>query len=232
MNDARHDGTPGPEKRALLKLGILCGVLAPLLWASAIVFCGTLRPGYSHFAQYISELGERGSSTELLMRYAAFVPTGLMHLAFAGALATTFRSSRLGVVAAMLLGLNGLARIGAGFFPCELGCDPTGSLGQRMHSLSAGVGFLALVAAAVLWGAVLKRTRDLRDLTSYSVVSGVLGFAFLLLMLWSAEHGTARGLFERLSSGVLSLWILVFALRLRPCPSAPPSPPPAAGPSA
>jgi hypothetical membrane protein len=210
MNGTRHDRSFG-----LLKAGIRCGVLAPILWASAIVYCGTLRPGYSHFAQYISELGERGSSTELLMRYAAFVPTGLMHLAFAGALATTFRSGRLGVIAAILLGLNGLSRIGAGFFPCETGCeDPTASLGQRMHSLSAGVGFLALVVSAVLWGTALRRTRELRALAAYSVISGVLGLAFLLLMQWSAEHGAARGLFERLSSGVLSLWILVFALRL------------------
>jgi hypothetical membrane protein len=210
MSGAHYHGSFG------LKAGILCGVLAPLLWASAIVVYGMLRPGYSHFAQYISELGERGSSTELLMRYGAFVPTGLMHLAFAGALASTFRSNRLGVLAAVLLGLNGLARISAGFFPCETGCeDPTASLGQRMHSLSAGVGFLALAASTVLWSVVLKRTRDLRNLAAYSVVSGALGLAFLLLMLWSAEHGTARGLFERLSSGVLSLWILVFALRLQ-----------------
>jgi len=209
MNGARHDGPFG-----LLKLGILCGVLAPLLWASAIVFCGTLRPGFNHFTQYISELGERGSSTELLMRYLAFVPTGLMHVAFAGALAATFKSSRLAVLAAILLGLNGLARIGAGFFPCEIGCEQTGSLGQRMHSLSASVGFLAIAASTILWGIVFKRTSNLRKLAAYSVTSGVLGLVFLLLM-WSGEHGTARGLFERLSSGVLSLWILVFALRLR-----------------
>jgi len=209
MSGAQHDGSFG------LKAGILCGVLAPLLWASAIAYCGTLRPGFSHFTQYISELGERGSSTELLMRYAAFAPTGLMHLAFAGALAVTFRGSRLGVLAAMLLGLNGLARVGAGFFPCEAACEETGSLGQRMHSLSAGVGFLALVVSTVLWSVVFKRSRDLRGLAAYSVATGVLGLAFLLLMLWSAEHGTARGLFERLSSGVLSLWILVFALRLQ-----------------
>jgi hypothetical membrane protein len=210
MNGARHDGSSG-----LFKLGILCGVLAPLLWVTGIVLCGTLRPGYSHFAQYISELGERGSSTEVLMRYGAFVPTGLMHLAFAGALATRFRSSRLGVLAAILLGLNGLARIGAGFFPCEVGCEETGSFGQRMHSLSAAVGFLALVVSAVLWSVVFGRTCDMQSLAAYSVASGALGLAFLLLMVWSVEQESARGLFERLSSGVLSLWILVFALRLQ-----------------
>jgi hypothetical membrane protein len=208
MGDARHDGS------LALRIGVPCGVLAPLLWAAAIGYCGTLRPGFSHFTQYISELGERGSSTELLMRYAAFLPTGLMHVAFAAALATIFKSSRLGVLAAILLGLNGLARIAAGFFPCDVGCEETGSPGQRMHSLSAGVGFLALAVSTILWSVVFKRTSSLRNLAAYSLISGVLGLAFLLLMLWSAEHGTARGLFERLSSGVLSLWILAFALRL------------------
>jgi hypothetical membrane protein len=209
MEDAREGTSPG------VRAGILCGVLAPLLWAAAIVSCGVLRPGFSHFAQYISELGERGSATELLMRYGAFVPTGLMHLAFAAALATTFKNSRLGVLAAMLLGLNGLARIAAGYYPCEVGCGETGSLDQRMHSLSAGIGFIALVVSTILWSLVFGRSSKLRNLAAYSAISGVLGLAFLLLMLWSAEHGTARGLFERLSSGVLSLWILAFALRLR-----------------
>jgi hypothetical membrane protein len=209
MGRTRHDDS------FELRAGILCGVLAPLLWAAAIAFCGTIRPGFSHFTQYISELGERGSSTELLMRYGAFVPTGLMHLAFAGALAAIFRSSRLGIVAAILLGLNGLARIAAGFYPCEVGCEDTGSLGQRMHSISAGVGFLALVVSTALWSIVLRRSSNSRNFAAYSVISGVLGLVFLLLMLWSAEHGTARGLFERLSSGVLSLWILAFSLRLR-----------------
>jgi hypothetical protein len=36
---------------------------------------GALRPGFSHVTQYISELGERGSSTEVLVRYGAFEVT-------------------------------------------------------------------------------------------------------------------------------------------------------------
>jgi hypothetical membrane protein len=56
----------------LRRLGILSGILAPLLWLSLIGIAGAMRPGFSHVSQYISELGERGSSTEALMRYAAF----------------------------------------------------------------------------------------------------------------------------------------------------------------
>ena len=199
----------------LYKVGNLCVILAPLLWASAIVFCGSLRPEYSHFTQYISELGERGSSTEFIMRYAGFLPTGLMHMAFAAFLYVAFRGSQLAVIAAMLLAINGLARIGAGLFPCEPGCVGSElSLSQQLHSLSARIGFFALIGAAVTWGIFLRRYRSLRGLSLYSVGSGTVGLVFLLLMAWSAELKAGTGLYERLSSGVLSLWVLVFAARL------------------
>jgi hypothetical membrane protein len=201
---------------ALRKFGILSGLVAPVLWAASIAICGMLRPGFSHVTQYISELGERGSPTELTMRYAAFIPTGLMHVCFAAFLAVAFRGSRLGVFAAALLGVNGLARIGAGVFACDAGCGGLAtSFSQRMHSLSASVGFSALIVSAALWGIAFRRYPGLRDLTAYSVGSAIVGLSFLLLMVWNADLGTARGLFERLSSGALSLWIFVFAARLR-----------------
>lgn len=199
----------------LYRAGNLCGMLAPLLWASAIVFCGSSRPEFSHFTQYISELGERGSSTEFIMRYAGFLPTGLMHMAFAASLYVAFRGGRLATIAATLLAINGLARIGAGLFPCEPGCaGPNLLLSQQLHSLSAGIGFFAFIGASVLWGIFLRRYRSLRGLGLYSVGCGAAGLVFLLLMVWSAELRAGTGLYERLSSGVLSLWVLVLAARL------------------
>ena len=50
-----------------IQLGLLCGLVAPLLWAAVIVLAGELRPGFDQVSQYISELGERGSTTELFM---------------------------------------------------------------------------------------------------------------------------------------------------------------------
>jgi len=202
-------------KVMLYKVGILCGILAPVLWASAIIVSGSLRPEYSHLTQYISELGERGGSTEFIMRYAAFVPSGLMHMAFAAFLYVAFKGSPLAAMGAMLLAINGIARIAAGMFPCEVGCAlPRLLLSQKLHSLSAGVGFFALIGAAFLWGIVFRRYQSLRCLSMYSVVSGCLGLALLALMSWSAELRAGTGLYERLSSGVLSLWVLVFAARL------------------
>ncbi|MGI9045882.1 MAG: DUF998 domain-containing protein [Burkholderiales bacterium] len=190
-------------------------MLAPVLWASAIIFCGSLRPEYSHFTHYISELGERGGSTEFIMRYAAFVPTGLMHMAFAAFLYVAFKGSPLAALAAMLVAINGIARIGAGMFPCETGCAlPRLLLSRKLHSLSAAVGFFALIGAAILRGILFRRYQSLRGLSAYSIVSGCLGLILLALMSRSAELRAGTGLFERLSTGVLSLWIFVFAARL------------------
>lgn len=202
-------------KIMLCKIGNVCGILAPVLWVSAIIFCGSLRPEYSHFSQYISELGERGSSTEFIMRYGAFVPTGLMHIAFAAFLSNTFKDSPVAKFAAMLIAINGIARIGAGMFPCEIGCAlPRLLLSQKLHSLSAGVGFFALIGASCLWGIELRHYQSLRGLSAYSIVSGCLALVFLALMTWSAELRAGTGLYERLSTGLLSLWMFVFAARL------------------
>jgi hypothetical membrane protein len=199
----------------LQRIGLSCGLLAPVLWASTIVACGTLRPGFSHRTQYISELGERGSSTELIMRYAGFLPTGVMHIAFSAFLFGAFKGSRLAAVAAGLLATNGCARIAAGVFPCAVGCDGSrGLIDQKLHSLSGGVGFFALIAAAALWGVVFRSYKGLRRLSGYSIGSGLLGLVFLALMSWSAESRAATGLYERLSSGILSLWVFTFAARL------------------
>ncbi len=202
-------------KPMLRKIGLMCGILAPVLWALVIILCGGLRPEYSHLTQYISELGERGGSTEFIMRYAAFVPTGLMHTAFAAYLYVAFKGSPLATIAATLLAINGIARIVAGMFPCEIGCAlPRLLLSQKLHSLAAGVGFFALIGASVLWGFVFRRYQSLRGLSAYSIGSGCLGLVFLALMSWGAELRTGTGLYERLSTGVLSLWVLVFAARL------------------
>ena len=79
----------------LRKFGLYCGIISPILWLALIATAGVLRPDFSHLTQYISELAERGSATEALMRYGAFGLTGLLYLCFAGALLATFRNGWL-----------------------------------------------------------------------------------------------------------------------------------------
>jgi len=198
-------------ENSLTKAGIVSGILAPVIWLSLIVVAGAMRPEFSHATQFISELAETGGSTELMMRYAAFCLSGILYLFFAITLAAIFRGDKFAALSAVLVGLDGLGRIGAGLFPCDPGCEGISST-QELHRLFATVGFLAGVSGSIAWGITLRRYNLLRKYSLYSVVSGSLALLFLLLMSWGENPMPAPGLFEHLATGILSLWVLVFAI--------------------
>ena len=195
------------------RLGILSGIVAPLLWLSLIGLSGAMRPEFSHITQYISELGERGSSTETLMRYGGFGFTGFLYLCFGAALLATFQDGWFSTMAAGLILLDGLGRIGAGVFACDPGCGGISS-SQDLHRLFATIGFLSGILAAIAWGVAFRRHDWPQGMIWYSVGTGVLALLFLLLMSWSRNPVHAPGLFEHLATGTLSLWVLIFAARL------------------
>ena len=197
----------------LRKFGLYCGIISPILWLALIATAGALRPDFSHFTDYISELGERGNSTEALMRYGAFGFTGFLYLCFAGALLATFQDGWLPRAAALLIALDGVGRIGAGVFPCDPGCVHV-SPGPDLHRLFATIGFSSGILAAFLWGFLLRRLPPLRPLSSFSVGCGAVALVSLLLMSWAGDPALPRGLFEHLATVVLSVWLLVFAGRL------------------
>ena len=58
------------------------GAAGPVLFATAVVVSGALRPEYSHVTQFMSELGETGGSRSYLMNYGGFIPTGLLLIGF------------------------------------------------------------------------------------------------------------------------------------------------------
>jgi hypothetical membrane protein len=194
------------------RLAIACGLAAPVLWGGFIAVCGALRPEYSHVSQFISELGERGGSTELPMRYGGFMLSGALYPPFALALWRRFRGGSGARPAAVLVGLGGLMRVVAGVFPCDLRCGVlVPSTDQIVHNLAARAGFLALIAAALLYARIFARREVFRSLVLYSAATGLASFVFLVLIGLDPPH---QGLFQRLSTGLLSLWVFVVALTL------------------
>ena len=123
--------------------------------------------------------------------------------------------SWLTLLVAVLIALDGLGRIGAGIFACEPGCAAPDVLSQRLHGLSATIAFLSIAVAALLGAILFRSARRLRPLSAYSLASGCAGLIFLALMSASEATHAYTGLYERLASGVLTLWIFVTALWLR-----------------
>ena len=198
---------------SLRRSALYCGIISPILWLALIATAGALRPDFSHVTQYISELAERGSTTEALMRYGAFLFTGFLYLCFAGALLATIREGWLWKAAALLIAMDGVGRMGAGVFPCDPGCVQV-SAGPDLHKLFATIGFCSGILATFVCGRFLRGIPRLRPLAAFSVGSGAVALVSLALMSWAPDATLPSGLLEHLATVALSVWLLVFASRL------------------
>ena len=201
-------------QRTVARVLNVAGVVAPVLWMAAVVYIGSLRPEYSHYRQYISELAARGTPTQYPMQVAGFLLPGSMIAAF-GLLVGLSAHTRLAGAGAALIIVSGIARIAAGVFPLDPCCAPMApSFSQRMHNAAGGIYLLAMVAAVLIWCVAAERMFWTRAhwFRWYSLITLV---AAITLPSWLIRFGTDPanvGLFQRASFGVLNLWVLVFAV--------------------
>ncbi len=198
--------------RATTRIYTAAGIAAPIVWAAAWIYCGSIRPSYNPITQAISELAERGSATESVMRITAFYLPGVLIVIFGVLLLT-----RLAVLpVAVLLIVNGVSRLTAGTFPCDPGCPvPGSSVSQVVHNAAGMLNAITLLAAALFCSFHLRRIGHHR-FASYSLVSAIVGTVFLVLMAMNAHTRSHVGLFQRLSFGIMQLWLGAFALSIWP----------------
>jgi hypothetical protein len=178
-----------------------------------VVLAGAFTPGYRHTSMFISELGARGAPLELAVRFAGFLPAGLLLLSF---LALAYRGlpRTRGTTAA----LAGLAVYAVGYlvsapFPCDPGCRPVQpSASQLIHNTVGLAGYLlaplclfALGRAARTW-----HQPGLMPLTGYLSAAGA---AAGMLTLDPASPWV--GLSQRLIEGAVLAWVLMAGAWLR-----------------
>ena len=190
------------------------GIAAPLLWAAAVIYCGAVRPDYNPVTQFMSELAERGSPTESVMRITAFYLPGVLVVMFGVFLVT--RSGSVGLPVAVLLIIHGAARLMSGAFPCDPGCPMAGSsVSQVVHNVAGTLNGIIVPAAALFCFFHLQKIGRHR-FAWYSLVSAIVGTVFLVLIGMDARTRSHVGLFQRLSFGTMQLWLGAFALSMWP----------------
>jgi hypothetical membrane protein len=151
-----------------------------------------------------------------------FVLLGVGTVALAAGLASTLRypsaviGSILLVIAGICLMVAGLARndCSSELPACAARVDAGEvSWHDKVHDNVSLIIFLALIAAPLVLARAFGRDDRWRPLRAYSIVTGLLGFALLVLYV-IAPAGTWNGLVQRIFVSVLFLWIAVLGLRL------------------
>lgn len=183
-------------------------VLLSYLWLLATAMLGGLAyPGYSHVAQYISELGAQGAPHGRLVSTFGLIPSGLILLV--GCALTVWQCverSPAVVLGLLALGWYGLGLVVGGAMPCDAMCRPDDpSASQVVHDLVAGSGYLALAASAFVLGSVLARRADARVLGWLAWAAG--GVTVVLLPALHPD-GHWAGLAQRLIETCNAAWVV------------------------
>lgn len=203
----------GGTRGAWTRIGALAGVAGPVLISAVVVAAAALRPGYSHSADFISELGATGTPYAALMNYAGFVPGGLLVAVLGVALAGALPRHGLGMVGAVLVTLFGSGVAASGVISCDPGCPQTGgSLENLAHNAVAVASFLSVIVGAGILGLHFRRLPSWRHLSFYSLFTSAVAFGFLVALASSVESGAHTGLWQRLLLTVLFLWCAVMGL--------------------
>jgi hypothetical membrane protein len=197
---------------AILSLG---GLIGPILFTVMTVACASLRPGYSHVDQFMSELAATGTSHAGLMTHAGFIPSGLLTTVFGVSLLLLLPKSILGRMAAVLVMLFGIGVVAAGFYPCDEGCpQQDGSTANTIHNTVSGLAFFAMIAGILLNGIAFRKFNSWKTMWLYSVASALFATIFMILLLNSIESPVNKGLWQRLLLATIFLWMMIISIKL------------------
>lgn len=187
--------------------------LAVLLAFVVTLVGGFLHPGYSHAADYISELGAVGAANGPLVSVAGFVPIGILIIAGLALIAPGVQARGMARFGYWLLLANGVSYIGAAVAPCDLGCPAVGSGRQAMHNLLGLLGYGVSGLGLLLLAGQAATGRSNRWITVALRIAGIVALGSPVLM-GIPDLMPLRGLIQRIAECALFAALLLIAWRV------------------
>jgi hypothetical membrane protein len=184
-----------------------------LFWSASIVF-GALRPSYSPVANTVSELGAIGTPYATLWNVCGFVIPGILLAVVGAAIARTVndRPSFSRTLATLLLVLSGLAVAGQGLMPAAMinGVADITSAATRGHFISSLISGAAWALGTLLLIGPMKRNPKWRGLHVVSIVLLVLAIVSSIALRGRMPDGLA----ERIGDAFFCVWFVMMSLKL------------------
>jgi hypothetical membrane protein len=196
-------------------------VAGPIAFTIAWLISGLVQDEYSLRQEDISALAAMDAQYAWVM-ITGFVLLGLGTVALAAGLVSALRHPSA-VIGSVLLMIGGIGLVVAGLARNDCSselpaCAARVDAGRvswhhQVHDNVSLILFLALIAAPLVLARAFGRDDRWRPLRTYSILTGVLGFALLVLYI-VVSAGTWNGLAQRTFVSVLFLWIAVVGFRL------------------
>ena len=190
-----------------LKFYALCGVIAPIFFWLMVIIESFLRPGYSQYYNFVSDLGVGPYS---ILQNINFIIFGVLTFGLALGLKTAFRNQGKKLEATVwFVVLFGLGVLLAGVFPESY-------LSANPHNIVSATAFVAVIAAQILAGLGLRNinSKIWGRYGTYSLISGLLSIILVILLKVAILYGIYPGLTQRAFLIVSWAWIGVTGIKL------------------
>jgi uncharacterized protein DUF998 len=186
----------------------LAGVIAPPLFVIVFLVLGFTKPGYDPVTQFVSEgsIGELG-----WIQICNFLVVGLALVIFALGLWRGFGDRVSGRIGSALVGVAGVAMIGAGVFVTDSGTRIITTTGA-LHVVVGAVTFNSLSIACFFFA---KRFWNELPFAIYLIVSGILSHPGLFASSQFGSIDRWPGIVQRVTIVIMLTWITILGLRLR-----------------
>lgn len=195
------------------KLLALGGAAAPVLFSIIIILSANMQSEYNHLHNFVSALGAEGSSSQYLMNYLGFIPTGILLVLFGFSLMKGFpwkKSSKIGSVLIIVFGLGVTL---AGLFSCDPGCPQQGSTEARLHDGVSSIAFVSAILGMLFLSYTFRRQHQFK-LMIHAILSGFFAAIFLYEMITTMEVREYTGMWQRLLLFMVFQWTTVMGLQL------------------
>lgn len=196
----------------LRKAGLICGIIASLLYVVINIIIPMSWPEYDSASQTVSELSAVDAPTRFLWIVLSF-PYSLLMLAFAASIVRTAKENRPLSMAGKLLIVYSATGPLWYFAPMHLRevlATGGGTMSDTMHLVFAGISQLIFLSALYLSSKGLGRSFRWYSLATFIVLMLFGTLTFIEAPGVSANTPTPMiGIWERINIGVFMLWVIV-----------------------
>ena len=186
----------------------ICGIVAPIIFWIMVIIESILRPGYSQYYNFVSDLGVGHLA---ILQNINFIIFGILTLGLALGLRNGLPSTKgialkAGVWFVILFALGVLL---AGIFPESY-------LSANPHNIVSATAFVAIIAAQLLmwYGLKNKDNTVWGRYATYSLVSGLVSLILVILLKIAILYGFYPGLTQRLFLLVSWIWVGITGIKL------------------
>ncbi len=191
---------------------LLCGVVAPILLASAIFTVGQITTDYNPVADTISQSGTPDNPYSIVLN-AGFVVYGILICGVAVGFFRRLRYVPITRVLVVLLIIHGVSSMMLAVFPDSLDFPGKHLSDDMMHNIFSATSFSALLAGILVFAKIAQPDKTLKGIAILGVVVFILNLPLPLITLF-APFKPIAGLLQRLFTASWLIWLVLASLSL------------------